>query len=125
MEGRSMKFAIQRSLNVDARAIKAHFWRRVLYVVSLNRHLRPVQLNLGNRGPWNLGGITEASLCAMLCATNSTIRVGAKQETRRISYDSGITFTETMSAKERYIRVAAIDIMIKAGIWNICVVERY
>ncbi len=28
------------------------------------------------------------------------------------------------SVKERYIRVAAIDIMISAGVWNICRISR-
>ena len=28
------------------------------------------------------------------------------------------------SVKERYIRVAAIDIMIRAGVWNICRISR-
>ena len=41
-----------------------------------------------------------------------------------MSYVSGTSVREAMSDRERYIRVAAIDIMIIAGTWNICIVER-
>jgi len=46
-----------------------------------------------------------------------------RQDTK-VSYLSEIPVPQTKSDKGRYIRVAAIDIMIRAGIWNICVAER-
>jgi hypothetical protein len=47
-----------------------------------------------------------------------------RQDTK-VLYVSEIPVPETKSDKERYIRVAAIDIMIRAGIWNICIAERH
>ena len=37
-----------------------------------------------------------------------------------MSYVSEISVREAISDRERYIRVAAIDITIIEGIWNIC-----
>jgi hypothetical protein len=89
-------------------------------VLGRNALLRPS----GLAEPVRVGDPWSSGLCDRLfgdylvsCMTVSAEKGGEKRRKSDTSVDSDAKF-----AREQYIRVAAMDIMVIEGIWNICVV---
>jgi hypothetical protein len=103
--------------------LPAHAYVKIttrMTVLGRNALLRPS----GLAEPVRVGDPWSSGLCDRLfgdylvsCMTVSAEKGGEKRRKSDTSVDSDAKF-----AREQYIRVAAMDIMVIEGIWNICVV---
>jgi hypothetical protein len=120
-EALSVMFVVQPPVHTDVRVTTTRLGRRILRVGFVRDHLHLVSRTScdGSLVCVNATAVFEVDLYATSLITVST---GDKKK-GRVPYV--FVDSETWSARERCIRVAAIDIIISAGTWNICIAEMH
>ena len=104
------------------RVIIAHRACRMLFEGRVHGYLNPIQYSRCGACPLGLREYETAHVETLNAKTTSATLSGDKERKWKVSYTS--EDPEAKFTRERCIRVAAIVIMIRLGISNICGVKR-